>query len=127
MRKQRGLSLLGLLVIGFMVGFAMLLGFKLVPAYVEYFAAKKTIAVLAKEQKTSSPEDIRKAFEKRAVIEDINSFKADDLDIAKDKNGISISVAYDKIVPVFSNIYVLIKFEASSGGNGASGSSEESK
>lgn len=127
MRKQRGLSLLGLLVIGFMVGFAMLLGFKLVPAYVEYFAVKKTIAVLAKEQKTSSPEDIRKAFEKRAVIEDINSFKADDLDIAKDKNGISISVAYDKIVPVFSNIYVLIKFEASSGGNGASGSSEESK
>lgn len=127
MRKQRGLSLLGLLVIGFMVGFAMLLGFKLVPAYVEYFAVKKTIAVLAKEQKTSSPEDIRKAFEKRAVIEDINSFKADDLDIAKDKNGISISVAYDKIVPVFSNIYVLIKFEASSGGDGASGSSEESK
>lgn len=127
MRKQRGLSLLGLLVIGFMVGFAMLLGFKLVPAYVEYFAVKKTIAVLAKEQKTSSPEDIRKAFEKRAVIEDINSFKADDLDIAKDKNGISISVAYDKIVPVFSNIFVLIKFEASSGGNGASGSSEESK
>lgn len=127
MRKQRGVSLLGLLVIGFMVGFAMLLGFKLVPAYVEYFAVKKTIAVLAKEQKTSSPEDIRKAFEKRAVIEDINSFKADDLDIAKDKNGISISVAYDKTVPVFSNIYVLIKFEASSGGDGASGSSEESK
>jgi hypothetical protein len=127
MRKQRGVSLLGLLVIGFMVGFAMLLGFKLVPAYVEYFAVKKTIAVLAKEQKTGSPEDIRKAFEKRAVIEDINSFKADDLDIAKDKNGISISVAYDKTVPVFSNIYVLIKFEASSGGNGASGSSEESK
>lgn len=127
MRKQRGVSLLGLLVIGFMVGFAMLLGFKLVPAYVEYFAVKKTLAVLAKEQKTSSPEDIRKAFEKRAVIEDINSFKADDLDIAKDKNGMSISVAYDKTVPVFSNIYVLIKFEASSGGDGASGSSEESK
>lgn len=127
MRKQRGLSLLGLLVIGFMVGFAMLLGFKLVPAYVEYFAVKKTIAVLAKEQKTGSPEDIRKAFDKRAVIEDINSFKADDLDITKDKNGISISVAYDKTVPVFSNIYVLIKFEASSGGDGASGSSEESK
>ena len=127
MRKQRGLSLLGLLVIGFMVGFAMLLGFKLVPAYVEYFAVKKTIAVLAKEQKTGSPEDIRKAFDKRAVIEDINSFKADDLDITKDKNGISISVAYDKTVPVFSNIYVLIKFEASSGSDGASGSSEESK
>lgn len=125
MRKQRGVSLLGLLVIGFMVGFAMLLGFKLVPAYVEYFAVKKTLAVLAKDQKSSPPEEIRKAFEKRAVIEDINSFKADDLDISQDKNGLSIAVAYDKIVPVMSNIYVLIKFEVSSDDKAAS--SEESK
>ena len=33
MHKQRGVSLMGLLIIGSMVAFLMLLGFKLVPAY----------------------------------------------------------------------------------------------
>lgn len=114
MRKQRGVSLLGLLVIGFMVAFMMLLGFKLVPAYVEFFAVKKTVAVLAKDQKSGSPEEIRKGFERRATIEDINSFNADDLDISKENGVMVVSVAYDKVVPLFSNIYVLIKFQASS-------------
>ena len=122
MYKQRGVSLMGLLVIGSMVAFMMLLGFKLVPSYVEFFAVKKTLVALANEHKSSAPEDIRKAFEKRAVIEDINSFKAEDLDIAKDKDSLVISVAYDKVVPLLSNVYVLIKFQAAS-----DGSTQESK
>ena len=50
MHKQRGVSLMGLLIIGSMVAFLMLLGFKLVPAYVEYFSLKKTLQSLAVEQ-----------------------------------------------------------------------------
>lgn len=115
MRKQRGVSLLGVLVIGFMVGFALLLGFKLVPAYTEYFSAKKVLAALVNEQRNSGPEEIRKAFDRHATIDDIKSFKADDLDIEQSKEGLGISVAYDNTVPLFANIYVLIKFQVAAG------------
>ena len=115
MHKQRGLSLLGLLIVGFMVGFALLLGFKLVPAYTEYFAAKKVLAALVIEQRNAGPEEIRKAFERRAIIDDINSFRPGDLDIDKGKDGLGISIAYDKVVPLVSNINILIKFEIAAG------------
>ena len=115
MRKQSGVSLLGLLVIGVMVACTMLLGFKLVPAYTEYFSVKKVLTSIANEQRNSGPEEIRKAFDRHATIDDINSFKAEDLDIEQGKEGLGISVAYDKSVPLFSNIYVLIKFQIAAG------------
>ncbi|MGL5985984.1 MAG: DUF4845 domain-containing protein [Neisseriaceae bacterium] len=119
MHKQRGVSLMGLLIIGSMVAFLMLLGFKLVPAYVEYFSLKKTLQSLAVEQKSAGPEEIRKAFERRATIDDITSVKGDDLDITKEKDSLVIAVSYDKIVPMFSNVSVLIKFDVASDGGAA--------
>lgn len=115
MRKQHGLSLLGVLLIGILVAFALLLSFKLVPAYTEYFSAQKTLAALVSEQRNSSPEEIRRAFERRSIIDDISSFKSDELDIEQSKEGLGISVAYDRVVPLFSNVYLLLKFEVAAG------------
>jgi len=115
MRKQHGLSLLGVLLIGILVAFALLLGFKMVPAYTEYFSAQKTLAALASEQRNSSPEEIRRAFDRRSIIDDISSFKSDELDIEQGKEGLGISVAYDRVVPLFSNVYLLLKFEVAAG------------
>lgn len=115
MRKQHGLSLLGVLLIGILVAFALLLSFKLVPAYTEYFSAQKTLAALVSEQRNSSPEEIRRAFERRSIIDDISSFKSDELDIEQGKEGLGISVAYDRVVPLFSNVYLLLKFEVAAG------------
>lgn len=115
MRKQQGISLLGMVVIGMMAAFALLLAAKLVPAYVEYFAVQKNLATLVNENRNSGPAEIRAAFDRRAIIDDITSFKSDELEIEQSKEGLGIAVSYDKIVHLFANIHILIKFHTAAG------------
>jgi hypothetical protein len=62
----------------------------------------------------STPQEIRRAFDSRATIDDITAIKAADLDITKEGNEIVISFAYRKEVPLFANLGVYMDFAASS-------------
>ena len=48
MRKQRGLSLLGLIVIGRILVLVAVVGMKVTPAYIEYFTIQKHLRELAR-------------------------------------------------------------------------------
>jgi hypothetical protein len=54
------------------------------------------------------------AFDKRSQIDDITAIRGKDLDIAKNGGSVTISAAYEKKVPLFANISVVIDFEAAS-------------
>lgn len=112
MKKQRGLSLLGLLIIGALVGFFVLLGIKCIPAYTEYFGVKNAITALIKESASVPPQEIRKSFDTRGNIEGY-SVKGEDLDIDQTPNGTTIGVEYDREVPVVANISLKIHFTVS--------------
>jgi hypothetical protein len=112
--RQYGVTLSGLLVVSVIIIFLMLLGFRLAPAYIEYFTAKKAIVAVAQEKQGASVSDIRKAFDARAVIDDITAVTANDLAITKDGLGVVIGFGYRKEVPLFANIGIFIDFEASS-------------
>jgi uncharacterized protein DUF4845 len=113
LNRQRGLSLLGMVVVVFIVIFVALLTMKLVPSYIEFYAAKVAIEKIALAGGASVGE-IRKAFDSRATIDDINVIKGQDLEITKLGNEVVISFAYRKEVPLFSNVGVYIEFAASS-------------
>ncbi len=49
LRRQAGMSFVGLVVIATMVGFFVLCGIKLIPSYVEYLSVKQVSIRLAKE------------------------------------------------------------------------------
>lgn len=112
---QRGLSLIGLILILFIVIVVALFGFKLIPSFLEYRAAKNAIEAIA-AQNPASPLEVRKAFDARASIDDINSVKPNDLDISKDGNQIVIRFAYRKEVPLFTGVGLYIDYTASAGG-----------
>jgi hypothetical protein len=57
---------------------------------------------------------VRKAFDRRAAVDDITAISPADLEITKDGNEIVISFAYEKRIPLFYNISVLIDFAGSS-------------
>lgn len=111
MRSQRGLSLYALLFGGIALGLMAVLGAKMVPTFTEYFGLKSVIAVLVQTQAGAPPSEIRSSFDKRALIENITSVKADDLDIVQDKEGTTISVAYDKEVHLVANVGLLFHFQ----------------
>ena len=114
--KQRGISLSGLLVILFAAIFVALLAMKLVPAYIEYGTAKNAIEAIARERQSATPQEVRRAFDSRAAIDDITAVKASDLDVVKEGGAVVISFAYRKEVPLFMNVGVYMDFAATSGG-----------
>lgn len=115
MKQQRGLSVIGLLMISAVIVVVALIGFKLLPAYIEYFTIKRVIGDIASgsEVRGGTLRDATTAFQRRAQIDDITSIKASDLEITKQGEGFAIIATYQRCVPLFSNISVCIDFEAS--------------
>jgi hypothetical protein len=115
MKQQRGLSLIGLLLISALIVVVALIGFKLLPAYIEYFTLKRVISDIASgsEVHGGTVRDASIAFARRAQIDDITAVKPSDLEITKQGEGFSIIANYQRCVPLFSNISVCIDFEAS--------------
>lgn len=114
-KLQRGITLSGLFIALFIVIVAALLGMKLIPPYMEFATARNAIQAIAKDRVgTTTPQEIRRAFDNRATIDDITAIKAADLDITKEGGEIVISFAYRKEVPLFANLGVYMDFAASS-------------
>jgi Tfp pilus assembly protein PilE len=114
MKHQRGLSLVGLIIVASIVAFVALVGFKLLPSYIEYFTVQKVLRDLARspEMRGASVKDVKIAFEKRAEIDNISSLKADDLEITKEgSGGFTIVASYGVKVPLFANVSACIDFE----------------
>jgi hypothetical protein len=116
MRKtQQGLSM-GVLIGGCVV-FALvaLIGMKVAPAYIEYGQIRKAVTAIGVASGTGATvNDLRKAFDKRALVDDITTITGNDLDISKDGGDIIVSFAYPRRIPLFSNISLLIEFSGSS-------------
>jgi|KBSMisStandDraft_5_1062788.scaffolds.fasta_scaffold60920_4 hypothetical protein len=116
-RKSRGLSLIGLIMVLFILIVLALFGMKILPAYIEYGTAKKAIEAIARDRSgASTPQDARRLFDNRALIDNITVIKGSDLDITKDGSGLVIAFAYRKEMSLVANVGLYIDFAASSAG-----------
>ena len=114
--RQSGVSLSGLLAVLFVLVILGLLALKVLPPYMEFRTAKNAIEAVARERQGASVNDVRRAFDARAQIDDINSVKAQDLEITKDGQEIVIAFAYRKEVHLFRNVGLYFDFAANSRG-----------
>jgi Tfp pilus assembly protein PilE len=113
-RRQRGITLFGLLMWAIIIGFLALLAMRVLPTVNEYLTIQKAVNRIASEGLSTVPE-IRAAFEKAKEIEySISSISAKDLDITKENEKVVIRFAYDKEVEIMSPVYLLIKYQGSS-------------
>jgi hypothetical protein len=112
MRSQRGLSLIGLMLIGALIFLVVVLGMKCLPAYMEYFAVSRSLKELVASGEVSSVREIQSGFDKRAQIDDITSVQGRDLEINKNGNSLSIAVSYERRVPLFNHVSLLFTFDA---------------
>lgn len=118
MRKgQQGLSLIGLLIVGALLAFVLLVGFRSVPAINEYLAVKRLVKVVAEEgDGGASLTEIRRSFDRRAHIDDISTVVGADLDIYKQGGKVVVDIEYERKVPIAGNVSLLFDFSASSAG-----------
>lgn len=113
--RQRGMSLSGLLVAAFAVALLALLGMKVVPEYIEY---RQVVASIKKVTAAAGPEtsvrQIREAFDRQANVDYISAITGADLDVTKEGGRIVVSFAYEKRIPLFANVSLLLDFSGSS-------------
>lgn len=118
-KKQRGISFLVVFLIGVVLALGAVGGMKIAPAYTEFLTVKKAVAaVAAGEGRTGSVTEIRKAFDRRANIDSITVVTPGELEISKDGGDVVISFAYQKRIPLFANVSLLIDFAASTAPGG---------
>ncbi len=114
-KKQLGVTLSGLLMGAVILIVVAMLGMKLAPSYIEFFAVKKAINALGEEARGgASVINIRKGFDNRAMIDAIDSVKGSDLEITKEGGQVVVSVAYRKEIRLVGNVGVYIEFKAAS-------------
>ena len=113
-RRQRGVTLFGLMFWAVLLGFVALVTMRVLPTINEYYTIQRAVEKIAKEGGTTVPE-IRNAFEKQKQIEySINSIEGKDLKITKENEKVVVSFAYDKEIELMAPVYLLIKYEGRS-------------
>jgi|APFre7841882724_1041349.scaffolds.fasta_scaffold29871_2 hypothetical protein len=119
-RRQKGIGFIGLSFVVIVVGALLLLGFRLLPAYLQFFTVKGALKEITHnpELKSAGLQEIRSAFDKRAMVNDINVISGKDLDIEKGSDGFTISANYSQQIPLFQNVSACIDFSASSSTDG---------
>ena len=113
-RRQRGVTLFGLMFWAVLIGFGALITMRVLPTINEYYTIQRAVDKIAKEGGTTVPE-IRNAFEKQKQIEySISSIEGKDLKITKENEKVVVSFAYDKEIELMAPVYLLIKYEGRS-------------
>ena len=113
-KNQRGVSLMGLMMICVVLVLAAVLGMKLWPSFMEYSAAKKAVIAIGSEMRGGTVADVRKAFDKRAQVDDINVISGKDLEISKEGNDVVVAFSYPKKISLFGNVSIYFDFSGSS-------------
>jgi hypothetical protein len=107
---HRGVTLIGLLFWAIVVAFIALIVVRVLPTVNEYSTILRAVQQIAKAA-PSTVAEARAAFEKQKEIEySISSIGGKDLQVTKENDKVVIRFAYDKEVPIFEPVFLLIKY-----------------
>lgn len=114
--KQRGFSFSGFLVVAVLLVLLAIGGMKLIPAYMQNAEIKSIMDSIAHdpEMQGAPVKSIRESFSKRAMMNNISTVSAEDIEIGKDGNTLTLSVSYQVKIPVGGNASLLLDFNPSS-------------
>ncbi len=108
---QRGITFIGMLFVGAIVGITFVIGAQVLPTFVEYRAILKAVK---KASEGSSVSEIRSIYERATDIDDMQSVKPKDLEITKEGERVVVSFAYNKEIHLVGPAYLLLKYSGSS-------------
>lgn len=113
-RRQRGVSMFGLMFWAILVGFFAYVAVVTFPTINEYATIKRTVEKIAAENPATVGE-ARAAFDRQKAIEySISAISGRDLEVTKENDRVVIAFAYDKEIALFGPVYLLLKYEGRS-------------
>jgi hypothetical protein len=115
-RRQRGVTLIGWLVLLIPVAVVGYMGIRLVPIYLNYLSVSKSINATVTSMKdedvsTLTPGLIRAAVGKNFETNSIDYPEIKDIAVTRDGSGWVIESKYSQEVPMFYNISMIVDFD----------------
>lgn len=111
---QRGVTLFGLLFWALIIGFGAYLVIRVFPTVNEYLTIKSAVEKIAAQQPPTVAE-VRAAFDRQKDVEyAISSISGKDLQITKENDRVVVAFAYDKLIPIYGPVFLLVKYEGRS-------------
>lgn len=113
-RTQRGMTLIGFVLVLGVVGVFVYMGMKLIPMYTEYFSVKQALDGLAKDSSVASSDaaKIRDLLFRRFDVSYVESVKPADVKLVRKDAGWMMTVEYEVRRPLIYNIDVVGHFKA---------------
>ena len=117
--RQRGLSFLGLIALVGMLGFAAVIGLKLIPVYMDSWKIDGIMTAVINEPGVNeqSRQEVIESMLKRLDIDAVEGVNYSNwkerLSVTKRKNSVTIDVNYEITTPLIGNLSLLAVFEKS--------------
>lgn len=109
--RQRGLTVIGMLLLIVVLGFMALVAMKVIPMYIQYFTIKSTIESIRKEPQLAQMGlmEIQTAIQKRFDIGYVDKITAKDLKLRNDRSGRVLDLVYEDDQPLFYGLHIVLK------------------
>jgi len=111
-RAQRGLSMIAFLFVAAVIIVVAIVGFRMVPSYVEYYTIQSAVEKSLRDAPDPTPPVVKKSFEKYIAADYIDSVTASDLTVTKEGNVVTASLSWQKQLHMVGNVSLLLDFDA---------------
>ena len=114
MRKhQRGITLIGWIILLVPVAIVFYAGIRLAPVYLNYMKVVHTLEQVSSEVRSdgATADGIRNSIGKHFDIESVEYPDAKDLKVTRNDGVWQIQVNYEDQAPLFANLFILVTFD----------------
>ena len=113
-RRQQGITFIGWIFLLVPLAIVIYTGIRLVPIYMNYTKVDRVFNQVREEyegQGSVSQKALRASLARRFNVQYIEKPNFKDVVIRKDSEGWVLEAAYDDLVPLVSNVSILVEFE----------------
>lgn len=116
MKRQKGLTLTGMILVSILLVLVLLTAFKIIPVYLEYFGIERQFKAMSMDPKLrgATRNQIGNAWAARSAVDDLRSMSPDLIEVTKEGDNIVVSGEYSVKVPLFRNVAACFDFAPSS-------------
>ena len=111
--RQAGLTIVGFVLVAAVVMTIAMIGFRVLPSYLEYFSVEKTLKqTLLNSRDGVTPNEFRRDFDLKASADYIDSVRGSDIDVVKEGNALVATATWSNKLHMAGNVSVVLDFEA---------------
>lgn len=111
--RQRGITLIGFIMILALVGFFAFLVMRLLPVYTEYYGVRQAMKAVAAEPGIASktPEQVKVSLDRKLYIGYVTSVKSNHVRVTRQGGNYALNVRYEVRGPLAGNLEFIATFD----------------